>query len=63
MNLSQREVDLLRLLVSGHTLKSAARDLDIAHSTAKDYAERVRLKMQARSNMEAVAKAVRAGIA
>ena len=51
--LTDRERDVLRLLLAGHTAKSAARDLDLSVHTVNDYLRDARKKLGVTSSREA----------
>lgn len=57
--LTQQEVQLLKLIVNGHTYKTAARELDISISTVSFHLQNIYNKLQVHSKTEAVAKALR----
>ncbi len=61
--LSPRELEILQLLVQGHTIKGAAAQLGIGYYTADEYIRAVYEKLQVRSRSSAVAKAVKEGLA
>lgn len=60
--LTQRETDILRLLVEGQTIKEAAAQLAIGFYTADEYIRSVYEKLHVRSRGSAVAKAVKEGL-
>ena len=60
--LTQRETEILQLLVQGHTIKEAAAQLAIGFYTADEYIRSVYEKLQVRSRSSAVAKAVKEGL-
>ena len=60
--LTPRELDILKLLVSGSTIKNAAAQLGIGYYTADEYIRSVYLKLQVRSRGSAIAKAVKEGL-
>ena len=60
--LTPRELDILQLLVQGHTIKEAAAQLGISFYTADEYIRSVYEKLQVRSRGSAIAKAVQEGI-
>ncbi len=60
--LTPRELDILKLLVNGTTIKEAAADLGIGYYTADEYIRSVYLKLQVRSRGSAIAKAVKEGL-
>lgn len=61
--LSPRETDILRLLVEGHSYKTAAAKLDLAEDTIRFHIRHIYAKLQVHSKSEAVAKALRSGLA
>jgi DNA-binding NarL/FixJ family response regulator len=58
-NLTPHELRILKLLVDGHTYKSAASELGIAFHTIAFHVQNVYQKLQVHSKSEAVAKALR----
>ncbi|OYW75162.1 MAG: LuxR family transcriptional regulator [Verrucomicrobia bacterium 12-59-8] len=60
--LTPRELDILKLLVSGCTIKDAAAQLGIGYYTADEYIRSVYVKLQVRSRGSAIAKAVKEGL-
>ncbi len=60
--LTPREQDILKLLVSGSTIKDAAAQLGIGYYTADEYIRSVYVKLQVRSRGSAIAKAVKEGL-
>lgn len=56
--LTPRELDILKLLVQGQTIKEAAAQLGISFYTADEYIRSVYEKLQVRSRGSAIAKAV-----
>jgi DNA-binding NarL/FixJ family response regulator len=56
--LSPREMQILQLLVQGHTTKQAAAELGIGYYTADEYIRTVYEKLQVHSRGGAIAKAV-----
>ena len=60
--LTPRELDILKLLVSGSTIKDAAAQLSIGYYTADEYIRSVYVKLQVRSRGSAIAKAVKEGL-
>jgi DNA-binding NarL/FixJ family response regulator len=60
--LTPRETDILKLLVSGSTIKDAAAQLGIGYYTADEYIRSVYVKLQVRSRGSAIAKAVKEGL-
>lgn len=57
--LTQQEVELLKLIVNGHTYKTAAYELGISISTVSFHLQNIYNKLQVHSKTEAVAKALR----
>ena len=60
--LSDREVDVLRLLVAGRTNREIARDLILSISTVKTHVEHVIAKLDVADRTQAAVKATRLGI-
>lgn len=60
--LTPREMDILKLLVTGSTIKDAAAQLGIGYYTADEYIRSVYIKLQVRSRGSAIAKAVKEGL-
>ena len=60
--LTPRELDILKLLVGGSTIKDAAAQLGIGYYTADEYIRSVYVKLQVRSRGSAIAKAVKEGL-
>lgn len=60
--LTPREMDILKLLVTGSTIKDAAARLGIGYYTADEYIRSVYVKLQVRSRGSAIAKAVKEGL-
>jgi DNA-binding NarL/FixJ family response regulator len=58
-DLTPHESRLLKMLVEGHTYKSAAADLGVAFSTIAFHMQNIYQKLQVHSKSEAVAKAFR----
>jgi len=58
-NLTQQEAELLRLMVEGHSYKTAAAVLGITMSTVSFHLQNIYGKLQVHSKSEAVAKALR----
>jgi len=58
-DLTGQETELLKLIVDGHTYKTAASKLDITVRTVSFHLHNVYLKLQVHSKSEAVAKALR----
>jgi DNA-binding NarL/FixJ family response regulator len=57
--LTRQELELLRLIVDGHSYKTAAAQLDISPSTVSFHLQNIYSKLQVHSKSEAVAKALR----
>jgi DNA-binding NarL/FixJ family response regulator len=57
--LTQQEAELLRLMVEGHSYKTAAAELGISVSTVSFHLQNIYGKLQVHSKSEAVAKALR----
>jgi len=60
--LSERELDVLRLLAMGHTNRQIAEQLVISISTVKSHVHHISAKLYASNRTEAVANARRLGI-
>jgi DNA-binding NarL/FixJ family response regulator len=60
--LTPQEIRLLKLLVEGHTYKTAAAEMDISINTVSTHMRGVYEKLQVHSKSEAVAKALRSGL-
>jgi RNA polymerase sigma factor (sigma-70 family) len=60
--LTPRERDVLRYMVRGLSNREIAAELGIAYTTVRSHAQRVIEKLEARSRLQAVARAYRAGI-
>jgi len=60
--LSPREAGILRLLVDGHSYKTAAAQLELAEDTIRFHIRHIYEKLQVHSKSEAVAKALRSGL-
>jgi DNA-binding NarL/FixJ family response regulator len=60
--LSEREVEVLRLLVAGKTNREIARDLILSISTVKTHVEHVIAKLDVADRTQAAVKATRLGI-
>jgi len=58
-SLTQQEAELLRLMVEGHSYKTAAANLGISVSTVSFHLQNIYSKLQVHSKSEAVAKALR----
>ncbi len=57
--LTHQEMELLKLIVEGHTYKTAAADLGISVSTVSFHLQNIYTKLQVHSKSEAVSKALR----
>src|ERR1041384_8325948 len=57
--LTQQETELLKLIVDGHSYKTAAAKLEISTSTVSFHLQNIYNKLQVHSKSEAVAKALR----
>jgi DNA-binding NarL/FixJ family response regulator len=62
-NLTPNELRILKLLVEGHSYKSAAAELGVAYYTIGFHVHNIYQKLQVHSKSEAVAKALRSGLA
>jgi DNA-binding NarL/FixJ family response regulator len=60
--LSQREIEVLKLLVDGYSYKMIAAELQIGFETVRTYIKRIYEKLHVQTVTEAVTKAVREGI-
>lgn len=60
--LSERELDVLRLIVDGHTYQSAADELHVSLDTVRFHVRHIYEKLHVHSKSEAVMKALRSGI-
>ena len=58
-HLTQQETELLKLIVDGHSYKTAAAKLEISTSTVSFHLQNIYTKLQVHSKTEAVAKALR----
>lgn len=61
--LSARELSILGLLVKGHTYKRIAMDLGVSYATVNKHVSNVYVKLRVHSVNEAVALAIRKGLA
>lgn len=61
-DLTPHETRLLKLLVDGHSYKTAARDLGVSVNTVSFHLKSIYEKLQVHSKSEAVAKAFRDGL-
>ncbi|MGL4630445.1 MAG: response regulator [Leadbetterella sp.] len=57
-DLSEREIEVLKLLTKGFTYRMTAYELGISVETVRTYIKRIYSKLQVHSNTEAVAKAL-----
>ena len=57
--LTPQETELLKLLVEGHHIKTAAREMNISANTVSFHLKNIYQKLQVHSKSEAVAKALR----
>jgi DNA-binding NarL/FixJ family response regulator len=62
LGLSPRQVDVLRLLIEGHSNKAIGRALDVSESTVKTHLLSIFRKLGANSRTQAVAAAARMGL-
>lgn len=62
-NLTFQEKNILQLLIDGHHYKTAARELDISIHTVSFHLRNIYAKLHVHSKTEAVAKAIREGLA
>jgi len=62
-DLTPHETRLLKLLVDGHNYTTAAAELKVSYNTVKFHMRHIYEKLQVHSKSEAVAKALRLGIA
>ena len=60
--LTPHEVRLLRMLVEGHSYKTAAAELHVSVNTIKFHLRHIYVKLQVHTKSEAVAKALRHGL-
>lgn len=63
LDLTEREIDVLRRLVAGRTYQQAAADLDVSIATVRTHVRAIYRKLQVHSVAEAVRKACEAGLA
>jgi len=61
-NLTVREMEVLRLMAGGHDVATNARTLGISAHTCRGYVKSILLKLDAHSQLEAVAVAARMGM-
>jgi DNA-binding NarL/FixJ family response regulator len=62
IDLSSRELEVLRQVASGLSDKQVARQLGISEKTVRSHLTRVYLKLQASNRVEAVINALRSGL-
>lgn len=62
MELTQREVEVLRLVATGLSAKEVARDLGIAPRTVERHIDHIRLKTRTRNRSHLVAFALGEGL-
>lgn len=62
VNLTTRELEVLRLLAAGQSVASNARALGISANTCRGYIKSILIKLDAHSQLEAVATATKLGI-
>jgi DNA-binding NarL/FixJ family response regulator len=60
--LTQREMDVLRLIKEGQTNKEIAHTLHLAEETVKDYVRHILAKLGVQSRTQAVLTAIRLGM-
>ncbi|HEV7864392.1 MAG TPA: LuxR C-terminal-related transcriptional regulator, partial [Acidimicrobiia bacterium] len=63
VTLTQRERDIVQLIVDGHSNKALAASLGIAHQTAKNHVRHVMAKLRVTSRVQLVAWALERGYA
>ena len=61
VTLTQRERDIVQLIVDGHSNKALAAALEIAHQTAKNHVRHVMAKLRVTSRVQLVAWALERG--
>jgi len=61
-NLSEREIEILKLLASGYSNKEIARQLSLQEITIKMHASRIFAKLRVRNRVQAVSHALKAGL-
>src|SRR5262245_3974976 len=61
-DLTPHEIRLLKLLVNGHSYKTAGAELNVSINTVRSYIRNIYEKLQVHSKSEAVAKALRDGL-
>ncbi len=60
--LSPREIEVVRLVAEGHTMKSAARELGVAPTTVRTHLDNAKLKLAASTLPDLVARALESGL-
>jgi DNA-binding NarL/FixJ family response regulator len=58
-DLTEREIEVLRLMAQGHANKTVARDLTLSVHTVRNHVQSILTKLGAHSKLEAVSIAVR----
>ena len=61
-NLSERELEVLKLLADGHSYKTAAAAVSLSQDTIRFHIRNIYQKLHVHSKSEAVLKAFRSGI-
>jgi DNA-binding NarL/FixJ family response regulator len=61
-NLTEREIELLRLVADGMSNKAIARALSVSENTVKYHMRNILQKLGAQNRTEAVTLAIRAGL-
>jgi DNA-binding NarL/FixJ family response regulator len=61
-DLTERELEVLRLLAEGFSTRSISEELFISNNTARNHVQRLIAKLGAHSRLEAVATARRSGV-
>lgn len=62
VNLTAREIEILRCLAAGYTTRRVAEDLGISKTTANNHIQHILKKLSAHSRLEAIRRAEQAGI-
>jgi DNA-binding CsgD family transcriptional regulator len=62
VELTDRELEVLRLLAKGAVTKAIAEQLHISHTTANNHIQHILKKLNAHTRLEAVRRAERAGL-